>query len=418
MAEENKTKKSTTKTAGKAADKKKVAENEKELTVLPEGEYISKTEFDKLQVSYQNLSHEHDALVLKHENGALDYQMSQETALKLKEAVDNLKNGKALLFRKLSLALAEVKRIPKSGFNDHFKYKYAQEGDILDGIRPILADVGLALWTDVESQTRELLPIHDKYNPTNPDKTKLKWFTKVKMKFTIACTDSGETISSTYYGEGEDDADKGLYKAYTGATKYFLTKNFLISSGDILQDNEPSDPEADTHMNQDPPKKPQDNDYKRPNRYEGQEPPQGDKNDSTGKGSVIPNKDELLTLWTTLGGSEKDFNGWYTKQAGKGVHHKVMEKYLKDKIAEAEAQKEIAERTAKKEQENTPPPEPENTEPDPQPQDEPKSKNPDEMTPEEYVEYVEENLPFPLTKTEKEQILNDAAQGIRNHGNK
>ena len=39
-------------------------------------------------------------------------------------------------------------------------------------------------------------------------------------------------------GAGDDGADKGLYKAYTGAVKYFLMKTFLIPTGD--------DPEADT----------------------------------------------------------------------------------------------------------------------------------------------------------------------------
>ena len=48
---------------------------------------------------------------------------------------------------------------------------------------------------------------------------------------------SGESLSSTIIGSGQDKGDKGPYKAYTGAQKYFLMKTFMIPTGD--------DPEKD-----------------------------------------------------------------------------------------------------------------------------------------------------------------------------
>jgi len=112
-----------------------------------------------------------------------------------------------------------VNRVPKNGYNSFHKYNYATESDLTESIRPILFESGLAFFSTVLEQERD------------------GEFTKVKMEFTLADIETGETLKSTFWGEGQDKGDKGLYKAYTGATKYFLMKTFLIPTGD--------DPEAD-----------------------------------------------------------------------------------------------------------------------------------------------------------------------------
>jgi hypothetical protein len=43
---------------------------------------------------------------------------------------------------------------------------------------------------------------------------------------------SGQWIETVHVGEGEDRGDKAAYKAITGATKYWVMKTFLISTGD------------------------------------------------------------------------------------------------------------------------------------------------------------------------------------------
>lgn len=124
------------------------------------------------------------------------------------------------IFTKIAKVMSEVSRVPKNGYNSFHKYNYATESDLTESIRSLLFDAKLAFFSSVLEQDR------------NGE------FTKVKMEFTLADTETGETIKSVYWGEGQDKGDKGLYKAYTGATKYFLMKTFLIPTGD--------DPEGDT----------------------------------------------------------------------------------------------------------------------------------------------------------------------------
>lgn len=124
------------------------------------------------------------------------------------------------IFAKIGKVMSQVSRVPKNGYNSFHKYNYATESDLTESIRPILQEAGLAFFTSVLEQSRE------------------GEFTKVLMEFTLADVETGDVLKSTYWGEGQDKGDKGLYKAYTGATKYFLMKTFLIPTGD--------DPEADT----------------------------------------------------------------------------------------------------------------------------------------------------------------------------
>lgn len=123
------------------------------------------------------------------------------------------------IYSKVGKVMSQVSRVPKNGYNSFHKYNYATESDLTESIRPILLEAGLAFFSNVLEQDRE------------------GEFTKVKMEFTLADIETGEVLTSIYWGEGQDKGDKGLYKAYTGATKYFLMKTFLIPTGD--------DPEAD-----------------------------------------------------------------------------------------------------------------------------------------------------------------------------
>lgn len=66
------------------------------------------------------------------------------------------------------------------------------------------------------------------------------------MRFTVADSDTGEKIEGTVYGRGQDNMDKGIYKALTGALKYWLTTAFLIPTGD---DPEASDDAPDQPKN-------------------------------------------------------------------------------------------------------------------------------------------------------------------------
>lgn len=129
------------------------------------------------------------------------------------------------IWKKLSNVMTKVDRIPKNGFNSFHKYNYATEADITEGVRGILAGEGLAFLPSVLSWER------------GESDAKGNFLTRVEVKFTLADTESGQTVESIFWGEGHDNMDKGFYKAYTGAVKYFLMKTLLIPTGDDPEDD-------------------------------------------------------------------------------------------------------------------------------------------------------------------------------------
>lgn len=235
----------------------------------------------------------------------------------------------AVLYGKIATVMGDVAKIAKNGWNDHFKYKYANESDVLDGIRPLLAGQKIALFTNIVWQERKIVPIYNRYKPNDPPIK--RYFTKVLVKFVLACGDKGARITSYYWGEGEDESDKGLYKAYTGAVKYFLTKSFLISSGDVVAE-EPTDPEADTQVKKDAAEKKR---QAAQNRQGKQKQQQQNKADND-----MISYERLEDTFVKAGGQREQFQPWYTDQVGRGVTHKQILETLEARIAATSKPKE------------------------------------------------------------------------------
>ena len=124
--------------------------------------------------------------------------------------------------------MAKVTYVQKGSENKFHGYKYVSEADLLEKLRPALIEEGLILIPSVEM----VRPMDDHGN------------TIVDMKYELVHKDGDiwpHTIRVS--GCGNDRAkngtvgDKGIYKAITGANKYFLFKLFQIETGD--------DPERD-----------------------------------------------------------------------------------------------------------------------------------------------------------------------------
>lgn len=129
------------------------------------------------------------------------------------------------LYLKMAKILGEVQRIPKNGFNTHFKYSFTSEGDITDAIREHLSKNNIALFSSM------------KHWEQTPAGNTIK--TICDFEFTLVCADTGMTHVSTWSAEANDSQDKGFNKAATAAMKYWLLKTFMIPTGD--------DPDADNH---------------------------------------------------------------------------------------------------------------------------------------------------------------------------
>lgn len=123
------------------------------------------------------------------------------------------------IFKKMAKVMEKISRVPKNGKNKFFNYDYVTEADLTDHIRPILAEEGVA-FTSTVLETSKV--------PTEKD----GMLSTVKMLFRLIDADDGSSIESVFLGEGIDKGDKGFYKAYTGCTKYFLMKTFLVATGD------------------------------------------------------------------------------------------------------------------------------------------------------------------------------------------
>jgi hypothetical protein len=137
------------------------------------------------------------------------------------------------LTQKLCQVMATVDRIPKTGRNDYHGYSYAEESVIVEAIRKELATRNVMLYPSL--QTRML-------GDGTGAITVEGGITTVLMTYTFVDGDSGETMESAWAGQGQDSGDKGLYKAYTGAQKYFLLKTFLMPTGDEKGADDPENP--------------------------------------------------------------------------------------------------------------------------------------------------------------------------------
>ncbi len=141
--------------------------------------------------------------------------------------------NKASIYGKVVKVMAALKNgIPKSGEHKHHKYKYSTPDDVLDAVRPAMANVGLALFVEHTS-------IEQKGQRTT-----------VRFNFTLACADTGAIMVFPWYAIADDPQDKGISKANTFALKTFLLKTFLISSGDLSDDPDSglsSGPPSTTH---------------------------------------------------------------------------------------------------------------------------------------------------------------------------
>ena len=152
------------------------------------------------------------------------------------EKVVNYKTGEVLLaatdpkaqaslFAKLARVMGKLKKLPKTGYNSHFKYKFVTDGDVSDAVRAALASEGVAFFASLQLLEQEAKK------------------TRAQFIFTFADGETGATWSCNWTGEAIDTQDKGIAKAATSALKYFLLKTFVLSAGDPEDDSDNGKPE-------------------------------------------------------------------------------------------------------------------------------------------------------------------------------
>ncbi len=130
-----------------------------------------------------------------------------------------------------AISASVVGRVKKDGHNAFHHYDYATESAIIEAVRDAQVLHRVAIVPSVLAASIAVQPIGDKG----------ELLTTLVVGFTIIDGESGEEIYAQYPGAGTDKADKGIYKAVTGATKYFLQKLYQIPTGDDPEKTDKAD---------------------------------------------------------------------------------------------------------------------------------------------------------------------------------
>lgn len=142
-------------------------------------------------------------------------------------------NEHATLFSCIAKVMADVRSLPKNGYNKQNSYDYVTSDDALEAIGKAMAKHGVVV-----------IPSMTNYETITDGK-----MTRAKASFdmNIGCSD-GSMFTSHWIAEGIDygNPDKALTKAMTYATKTFLLKLFVVGAGGDDPDGESTETEKPT----------------------------------------------------------------------------------------------------------------------------------------------------------------------------
>lgn len=125
-------------------------------------------------------------------------------------------------------ALHEKGVLPKDKVNDFDNYAYFSEAGYKQLFTELFSEHGLELSAnEVERES---------YTGNNPKMPNGRFVT---FEFILTDIDTGFYECTQISGEGLDKGDKALYKADTGALKYYLANTFMVATGDDAEKESP-----------------------------------------------------------------------------------------------------------------------------------------------------------------------------------
>ncbi len=144
----------------------------------------------------------------------------------------------ASLFAKLARVASKIGNLEKTGTNTHFNYKFVEENAVSDTVRRLLSDEGIAFFASMDH-----VEINTISTPNSKGGETLTIHAVCTFTFTFADGETGATFACRWHGEAKDQQDKAINKAATAALKYYLLKNFMISTG-----KRKDDPDTDSRL--------------------------------------------------------------------------------------------------------------------------------------------------------------------------
>jgi len=136
---------------------------------------------------------------------------------------DPSKDGIDKLATTIASVMAAIDHVPKNGRNDYHNYDYSTDDDVMQSVRPVMAEHNLIAIPSVKDRSIERIS-------TGKKESDYQLHTRVTIEITLVDGDSGQSKTVTWEGEAQDGQDKGLYKAYTSGIKYWALKTFLLSA--------------------------------------------------------------------------------------------------------------------------------------------------------------------------------------------
>lgn len=137
--------------------------------------------------------------------------------------------GKGLAAKMVKVMSETNSYVEKDGFNSGQKYKYLSAGAAMAAIRGSMARNGIAFFPSVLDVVNE--------DGVSTKAGGVQRIVRVAVNCKFADSETGEAESCVWFGTGMDYGEKAIYKAYTGAIKYCLTKTFILQS-DVEDDPE------------------------------------------------------------------------------------------------------------------------------------------------------------------------------------
>jgi hypothetical protein len=134
---------------------------------------------------------------------------------------------------KLVKIMEECSVVRKNGTNDFHHYKYATSADVLEKVHAAFVKHHVA-----SIVLPEIVSSSDVVN----NKGNAEHLVTVKVSITLVDGDSGESITLSGIGSGQDGGDKAVMKAQTAAIKYAYMLSLAMSTSD--------DPEADSRIDE------------------------------------------------------------------------------------------------------------------------------------------------------------------------
>lgn len=129
--------------------------------------------------------------------------------------------------KKLVAVMNACRYMPKDGYNDYQKYKYATAAGMFAKINDALTAEGL--YTTLATELQDMREL-------TTAKGNVEKFVVVKVQIRVCDAETGESVVFEGLGSGQDLGDKAIAKAQTMALKYAYIGGLCIAMAD--------DPEA------------------------------------------------------------------------------------------------------------------------------------------------------------------------------